>query len=174
MDNRPDINLFDCEVIDGERYGLGVDDIQELGLPKGFVKKHEIIARETVQCVDTTSGTFYGYLNQSQCPRFGKFIELEYMFGLKTQVNIDTIKRICDAQAVLVRWDITGYDNIWPEIKGLKKAYKYSWYHFSLTTNVGICNKGDKIRSTVFTEELRKREIESVLDYEGKSDPVKI
>jgi len=163
-----DINNTDIIVIDGDIYGLGDESARQVGLEKGYIKEHKIIQKEIIQFVNTKHRNYYGFIDLTQMPQIGKFITLTTMFGEQIKINIDTINEVKDIQAILVRWDVTGYDNIWKEIRHSKWAYKYVWYHFGLNDNVIIANRGDNIQATLRSSDRDNLAIASVLDYEGK------
>jgi len=166
-----DINFTNIKVINGHIYGICDETAKKLGLPSGYKAEHKIIKKETIQFVNTRHHDYYGYIDYSMISRNERLITLTTMFGKEIKINADTINEICDVQAVLVRWDIVGYDNIWKEIAGSKWAYKYTWYVFDLTDNVMISNEGDDLKPNFgdYGITLNDVKICSEIDYELKT-----
>ena len=168
MNSLKDINFTNIKVLSGKRYNFSWENKQKLGLPSDYSKEHEIIVKETVQCIDTKHRTYYGFLDTKQSPVFGKLVTITNLWGTKITINTDDIRSITDIQAVLVKWDIFGYDSIVKEIKDASWAYNYVWYRFDVNDKVYVSNENDSLETNIGYEEERDREITHMYDYEGK------
>jgi hypothetical protein len=61
-----------------------------------------------------------------------KFVQITTVFGREHKVNVDEVRNITDVQLVIVKFDVTGYDNIWRQIDGKSWAYLYKFFIFGV------------------------------------------
>lgn len=152
------INRGCLYVIDGSIYGLRDKD-----------KVHRIVDRSIIQKIETKHTTYYGAVDMQTLGINNKFVQITTVFGEEYKVNVDEVRNITDAQLVIVKFDVTGYSNIWKQIEGKYWAYLYKFFVFGVKDKVLISSSaksgGIKISPT---DTGHNHCIGHVLDYEGR------
>ena len=154
------INRGQLYVIDGRSYGLNNKD-----------KIHEIVDRSLIQKIETQTAIYYGAVDMQTLGVNSKFVKITTVFGNEYNVNIDIVRNITDVQLVVVKFDVTGYDNIWKRIEGKSWAYLYKFFAFGVKDKVLITSSVNPGGISIsVTDNNATHSIGSVLDYEGRDE----
>lgn len=144
-------------VIDGSFYGL-----------TGKNKVHEIVDRSIIQKIETNHKTYYGTVDIQTLGLNNKFVQITTVFGHEHKINVDEVRYITDVQLVVVKFDVTGYFNIWKQIEGKAWAYLYKFFVFGVKDKVLISSSvvpgGEKVSLD------GSHSIGQVLDYAGRDE----
>ena len=154
------INRGFLYVIDGGSYGLKDKD-----------KVHEIIDRSIIQEIVTNHKIYYGAVDMQSLGVNSKFVQITTVFGEEYKVNVDEVRNITDVQLVIVKFDVTGYNNIWRQIEGKSWAYLYKFFTFGVKDRVLISSSANPGGIKISPSDSGNNHcIGHVLDYEGRDE----